>query len=86
MTAAGAPMPEDAMDTDRPCGRCGLTLRPGETIIVVGTGELCLACFNAEMAQQLNVDFDDTVGAVVWPSTACPIPSRSVHGWHPPAM
>lgn len=55
-----APMPEDTMNTDRPCGRCGQTLRPGASIILVGTGELCLACFNAEMAQQLDVDFDDT--------------------------
>jgi hypothetical protein len=58
-------MPEDAMDTDRPCGRCGQTLCPGASIIVAGTGELCLACFNAEMAQQLGVDFDDTPMAPV---------------------
>jgi hypothetical protein len=53
-------MREEAMDVETPCGRCGRILRPGETIIVAGPGELCLACFNAEMAQQLNVDFDDT--------------------------
>jgi hypothetical protein len=42
------------------CAACGRTLRPDETITVVGVGERCDACFNAEMAQRLNVDFDDT--------------------------
>jgi hypothetical protein len=53
-------MPEDVMEDGKPYGSCGRPLRPDETITIVGVGERCFSCFNAEMAQQLNVDFDDT--------------------------
>jgi hypothetical protein len=45
------------MDT---CGRCGKSLEQSGGISVTGVGDRCHACFNAEAAARLGVDFDRT--------------------------
>lgn len=45
---------------ERWCLTCGGRLEPGGTVTVTGRGGLCFGCYNAELAAESGVSFDNT--------------------------
>ena len=51
---------DDQNEPPRRCGLCRKILRGGDSISVADVGQRCSRCFNAELADRLGIDFDNT--------------------------